>query len=138
MNRTLLKLALIVFLSALCYPQTNFEFEFDYSQFGYDSSSNYIEFYYSFNQNTLLQNISDTARFLEGILDISIKDSLSGNEVVNKQWKISHEFVDSSYFNSTLSELSALLPKGAYECRIGGMDHNSKTKILYWYTRLTY
>jgi len=123
MNKVLLKLALIGSLSVLSYPQTNFDFDFDFAQFGYDSSSNYIEFYYSFNQNTLLQNVSDTARYLEGILDISIKDSLTGNEIVNRQWRITHEFNNSdSLSKSLVGIIGYLLSKGTYECKIGGMD----------------
>jgi len=42
-----------IFLSA----QTQFDFEFDYAQFGYDSTANYVEFYYSFNQASFQLNL---------------------------------------------------------------------------------
>ena len=96
MNKFLLKSALIGFLSILAYPQSNFDFDFDFAQFGYDSTSNYVEFYYSFNQDNLSRSVSDSAVYLEGILDISIKDSVNGNEVVNKQWKIAHQFSEAA------------------------------------------
>ena len=50
----------LFFLSSLVFPQDKFDFEFDYAQFGYDSTSNYVEFYYSFNQLSLTINHSYT------------------------------------------------------------------------------
>lgn len=133
MNKLLLKLALISFLSVLSYPQSNFDFDFDFAQFGYDTTSNYVEFYYSFNQDYLLQNASDTATYLEGILDISIKDSLTGNEVVSKQWKIAHEFSNSDSLSRNLvGVIGFLLLKGTYECRIGGMDSVNSNNNKYF------
>ncbi|MBE0538821.1 MAG: hypothetical protein IH620_03845, partial [Ignavibacterium sp.] len=44
---------LSVLLSISIFPQSDFDFEFDYAQFAYDSTSNYVEIYYSFNQASL-------------------------------------------------------------------------------------
>ena len=47
---------IVFILFVFIYPafaQSDFEFEFDYAQFGYDTSSNYVEFYYSFNEASL-------------------------------------------------------------------------------------
>ena len=47
------------------FPQ-KMNFEFDYAQFGYDSLSNYVEFYYSFNQACLQFVDTDTTDYVEG------------------------------------------------------------------------
>jgi GWxTD domain-containing protein len=139
MKKFLLKLALISFLSTFTYSQSNFDFDFDFAQFGYDSSSNYVEFYYSFNQNNLLQNVADSATYIEGILDVSIKDSVTGDEVVTKQWKISHKYTDTDSLGRNLvGVIGFLLSKGTYECRIGGMDsiNSSNNKYFTEYLRI--
>ncbi|MEJ2104981.1 MAG: hypothetical protein P8X47_10450 [Ignavibacteriaceae bacterium] len=53
----------------------NMNFEFDFAQFGYDSVSNYVEFYYSFNQSCLQYMHTDSMDYVEGFLHIEIDDS---------------------------------------------------------------
>jgi len=80
------KLLLTVsFLSCVTFihPQ-KINFEFDYAQFGYDSLSNYVEFYYSFNQLGLTYVDTDTADFVQGLLQIEISDSITSNNIINK------------------------------------------------------
>ncbi|MCE7857635.1 MAG: hypothetical protein DYG97_14055, partial [Ignavibacteria bacterium CHB3] len=61
MNRLLLPI-LALFYTTFLHPQ-NIRFEFDYAQFGYDSLSNYVEFYYSFNQVGLTVTNTDTGNY---------------------------------------------------------------------------
>ncbi|MCE7855465.1 MAG: hypothetical protein DYG97_02800, partial [Ignavibacteria bacterium CHB3] len=61
MNRLLLPIFVLTFVVNL-YSQ-NINFEFDYAQFGYDSLSNYVEFYYSFNQVGLTVTNTDTGNY---------------------------------------------------------------------------
>jgi len=70
-------------------------FDFDFAQFGYDSTSNYLEFYYSFNQSTMKVAPSDSMNIVEGILQISIEDTSSGQKIVDKEWRVSHQVADS-------------------------------------------
>jgi GWxTD domain-containing protein len=119
----ILKLFFILFFPCILFPQQKFDFEFDYAQFAYDSSSNYIEFYYSFGQNSLLKVAGDSSVFLEGILDIEIRDSISNNEFVNKEWKISHEVFDSASLDKSLvGVIGFILPAGKYICDLTGKD----------------
>ncbi|OGU29685.1 MAG: hypothetical protein A2057_17500 [Ignavibacteria bacterium GWA2_35_9] len=125
--------AVLLFLTAFVNAQEkkpDFDFEFDYAQFGYDSSSNRIEFYYSFNPNNLLQKISDSTVYVEGILDISIKDSSTDNEVMKKLWKLSHKLSNS--IEGLVGINDFLLSRGTYKCTIGGMDSiDSENKKYY-------
>jgi GWxTD domain-containing protein len=104
-------------------PQNNFDFEFDYAQFGYDSSSNYVEFYYSFNLLSLTVNHDDTLDYAEGILHITIEDTSTGKLVVDKDWLISHILYDSLNTNNTLvGVIGFVLERGTYKCDISGKD----------------
>ena len=73
----------LFFLSGVIFAQDKFDFEFDYAQFGYDSTSNYVEFYYSFNQLSLTINHNDTIDYTEGILHITIEDTSTGESPVD-------------------------------------------------------
>ncbi|HLG32387.1 MAG TPA: hypothetical protein VI362_05055 [Ignavibacteriaceae bacterium] len=94
-----MKFLIISFFSVLSLitKAQKIEFEFDYSQFAYDSTSNYIEFYYSFNQASLSLFETDTSRYIKGILNVSIIDSATGEVIVNRDWMIHNEIVDTSY-----------------------------------------
>jgi GWxTD domain-containing protein len=110
-------------LSGSVFPQGNFDFEFDYAQFGYDSSSNYVEFYYSFNQASLTINRKDTVDYSEGILHITIEDTSTGELQVNQDWLISHIVKDSLNLNKNLiGVVGFILNGGTYKCDIIGKD----------------
>ena len=114
---------LLFFLSGLVFSQDNFDFEFDYAQFGYDSTSNYVEFYYSFNQSSLTINHSDTADYTEGILHITIEDTSTGESQVDQDWLISHIVKDSTNLNKNLvGVIGFILNEGIYKCDIIGKD----------------
>ncbi|GMR24820.1 MAG: hypothetical protein BMS9Abin39_0088 [Ignavibacteria bacterium] len=118
---------LAVFLSILItvfvYPQDNFDFEFDYAQFEYDSSSNFVEFYYSFNQSSLTINHTDTLDFTQGILRITIEDTLTGELKIDKDWLISYAVNDSHNTNKSLvGVIVFVLNEGTYKCEIIGQD----------------
>jgi len=99
------------------------EFEFDYSQFAYDSTSNFIEFYYSFNQASLSLFETDTSKYIQGILNVSITDSASGEVVVNRDWIIHNEIEDSLFLRSNLiGLLGFILNEGVYRCEFTGID----------------
>ena len=77
-------------------------FEFDYAQFGYDSLSNYIEFYYSFGQSSLNYVDTDTGDYVGGILHIEITDSATSEKIVDKHWLVNSEISDSTELNRNL------------------------------------
>jgi len=110
-------------LSSLVFPQDKFDFEFDYAQFGYDSSSNYVEFYYSFNQASLTVNRKDTVYYSEGILHITIEDTSTGELQVDQDWLISHIVKDSlNLHKSLIGVVGFILNGGTYKCDIIGKD----------------
>jgi len=122
------KLLLTVsFLSCVTFihPQ-KINFEFDYAQFGYDSLSNYVEFYYSFNQLGLTYVDTDTADFVQGLLQIEISDSITSNNIINKHWIISNEIIDSAGLDRSLvGMVGFVIDKGSYIVKVTGSDANN-------------
>lgn len=111
-----------VILSASTEAQ-KIEFEFDYSQFAYDSTSNFIEFYYSFNQASLSFFETDTSKYIQGILNVSITDSASGEVIINRDWMIQNEIEDTSFLRGNLiGLLGFILNEGVYKCEFTGID----------------
>lgn len=134
---TLLSIVLFVGVYSFGQTKSNFGFDFDYAQFGYDSASNYIEFYYSFNQNDLTVNKTDTSVFTKGILKISIEDTSLKKIAVDKEWKVVNEIKDTMAINKALiGALGFVLPAGSYKTTVIGSDagntENKKSIIEYF------
>lgn len=112
----------LLFISA--NAQTKFDFDFDYAQFGFDSTSNYLEFYYSFNQSSMKISPSDSMKMVEGILQISIEDTSSKQKIVDKEWRVSHKVSDSTEAGSKylIGVVGFIVPHATYKCTIGGRD----------------
>ncbi len=120
-----LLLGAILYVSAAA-QQNDISFEFDYAQFGYDSVSNYVEFYYSFNQSTLTVKATDSADYLDAILKIVLVDTTSGDTAISREWRISHEIIDSTEMlnKSLVGVLSFVIPEGNYRGEFTGFDLN--------------
>lgn len=114
----------IILVSSLTIPQSKFEFDFDYAQFGYDSASNYLEFYYSFAQNSMKVFSVDSVNVVEGILKIAIEDTVSKEKVVDKEWKISYPVSNLSDIEGKhlIGVIGFKVPQAAYKCSISGRD----------------
>lgn len=99
-------------------------FEFDYAQFGYDSTSNYVELYYLFDQGSMQTTLEDNQKFTEGLLSVVITDSAKGDTIVSNQWVIKHPLPDSTNNGkqSLVGLVSFILPEGALKCEISGKD----------------
>lgn len=136
-----MKILTIFFSFLVIFPALSqqVDFEFDFAQFGYDSSSNYVEFYYSFDQASLTVVNIDSADYVRGILTISISDSASGEFVVNNKWLVPNIIKDSSDFNKTLiGTIGFVIGEGVYYCKLSGTDAQDslKTKSLDGYFRV--
>ena len=125
---------IVFILFVFIYPafaQSDFEFEFDYAQFGYNTSSNYVEFYYSFNEASLKVNSENSNAKIEGLLKIFIKDDIKGDTIVFNQWKLKHDILDTSIINSQIlvGTLGFIVPKGSFTCEITGSDMHNPDKF---------
>lgn len=127
------KFLTIIFFLLLCpsiiYSQ-DAGFDFDYAQFAYDSSSNYVEIYYVFDQGKLTQVNKEDEILVEATLSIQITDSTSSDTLVNNQWLVRHP-VDSAEVlsQSLVGVVSFILPKGTLKCVVIGMDLNNQNNF---------
>ncbi len=130
--KILLFAALFFSFLSKSYSQENVNlFDFDYAQFSYDSTSNYIEFYYSFNQSALTPKSLDSAKFVEGVLKISMVDTSTNKLIVNKQWLMKYPVQDSNQIKdkNLVGILNFVIPDGVYRCTISVIDQfNEKNK----------
>ncbi len=112
------------------FSQSNLDFEFDFAQFGYDSTSNYVEFYYSFSQASLTLGTHNSANIIEGLLKIFIKNDVNGDTVVLNQWKLKHDILDTTAVNSQVlvGTLGFIIPQGTFICEVTGTDVNNLEK----------
>jgi len=114
---------LILLFTSNHYSQDRFNFEFDYAQFSFDSASNYIEFYYAFNQASLSRIQTDSSINIKGVLHITIQDSTTGELKVDKDWLVSHVLTDTiALDNSLIGVIGFVLEEGTYKCEISGRD----------------
>lgn len=123
--KKLLLFALIIFYQKI--NSQSLGFDFDYAQFGYDSSSNFVEFYYVFEQSKLSTIKRDDKSLVEAILKVTIVDSSKNDTIVNNRWVVQHELTDqSSKAQSLVGVISFIIPKGVYKCLFEGQDLNSQ------------
>ena len=124
---------IILFLALLFISNINFAqvkkivFDFDFATFGYDSSSCYVELYYSFNQNSLKAVKNDSGLNVEALMKIEIQDTVSKKFIVNKEWRVSNPIADSLELKTSKSlvgVISFVIPKGVYTCSVRGRDVN--------------
>lgn len=122
--------SLLLFTAFFVNAQDKLDFEFDYAQFSYDSLSNFVEIYYSFNQASLKMEEQDSQKNLEGLLKIFIKDSSKGDTIVYNQWLMKHEISDTTDMGNQalVGTLGFVLPSGNLTCEITGTDLHNKEK----------
>ena len=117
----------VVFISA----QSNFNFNIDYASFKYDSSSNYVEFYYSFPTSQLKLTEDEGKPKVEGILHIELKNDSTGEDIVNKGWRIPNILKDTTLQSRTTNLIGVIgfvVPEGKYECLVDGSDFNNQAQ----------
>jgi len=115
-------------------------FDFDYATYHYDSVSNYIEFYYSFSQNSLTAVKKDAGYVVEAMLKIELQDTLTKNYVVNKEWRVPNPIADSAELKtgkSLIGVISFIVPYGAYKCIVSGKDFNRQESIVQYSENIT-
>ena len=126
-----MKLFFFLLFNISLFAQSDLDFEFDYAQFGYDTTSNFVELYYSFNQSSMKVDTQNSYNYIEGLLKIFIKDNNSEDTIVFNQWKLKHEVLDTASLNSQIlvGTLGFIIPKGSFTCEITGTDLHSPEKF---------
>ncbi len=126
-TKTLLLLFFFSFACLTFAQQNNNLFDYDFAQFEYDSVSNYLELYYSFNQSALTIASDGSTNYVEGVLGVSLVDTVTGKAVVDKQWKLKYPITDTSATanKSLVGLLPFAIPGGIYKCTVSVTDKNN-------------
>ncbi|MFC2133283.1 GWxTD domain-containing protein [Bacteroidota bacterium] len=120
--------SLVLLLNTFCMGQDNFGFEFDYARFNYDTSSVYMEFYYSFDQRSLSFTETQDGYLLEAILHLEMQNIDTGEDYINRDWKVPNVVTDtaSSLIDKNLvGQIAFVIPKGNYKLLARGSDINN-------------
>ncbi len=119
-----IKLVLLLTLfSSFAFAQNKINFQFDYAQFSYDSTSNFIEFYYSFPKAQLAIVKSPAGNYVSGILRIKISNKANGKVLIDRSWEIKQPVakVDTTKKNQSLiGVLGFRIKAGKYVAQVSG------------------
>lgn len=119
----------LVFYATTLLPQ-DAGFEFDYAQFAFSNDSNYVEFYYVFDQSKLTVVEQDSQRFVEAVLTVQITDSTGSDTLVDNQWLIKYPVTGENLdYKSLVGVVSFILPEGALKCVVKGSDLNNSSNF---------
>lgn len=125
---------ILFFFPFLVNAQNNLDFQFDYAQFSYDTTSNFVEFYYSVNQAALQLSEKDNHFLLEGVLKIFVQNQDNMDTVINNQWKINQSLNDTSSMNKQMliGTMGFILPQGTlkYEVSCFTLENKDKPNII--------
>lgn len=110
-------LTLTNFISA----QNELSFEFDYAKFHYDSTAVYLEFYYELNPLHIQITKTDKGNLIEAIVHIELKNTETGNFVLNKDWKIQNILID-SVENTLKGTFGLAVQGGKYSLLVNAVD----------------
>jgi GWxTD domain-containing protein len=126
MKKLLLFTALI--LPAVAFAQTSVNFDFDYARFAHDSTSEYVEFYYSYKQDDFVLVKKDNNFCIQALLRIEIQDTLTKQFIVQKDYKIENPLQDTSrtaLARNLIGVVGMIIPNGTYICKVTGSDANA-------------
>lgn len=135
MQKPTLILLLLVSCAALNFARGDkIGFNIDYAQFSFDSDSNLVEFYYSFDTASMLKikEDSDTLTYVKGLLIISVEDTVNKKVIINKQWEFKEVYTETSGIKSMVGALVFVIPKGIFKCTFTGSNfYDSTNAVVY-------
>ena len=127
----------LIYLSLLfaipILSQKKINLEFDYATFRYDTTTKYVEIYYSIPQSTLTPVKSDSAYTVEALISLSFADSASNNVVQQRDWRVKNVTTDSSEFVKNINLIGVVgfsLAPTNYSLTISALDVNDQTNKI--------
>lgn len=127
MFRRLLTLLFLVFIPLTsAFSQRDIEFEFDFAQFKYDSTSTYIEFYYAFKQADLQLVRQDNGYLISGKIHIKVIKKLNDELFIDRQFQVNAPLQDTTgyYQRNLIGVFGMIIPDGEYSLTVTGSDVN--------------
>jgi len=117
-----------LFLFQIAFCQNELQFDLDFARYKYDSTSVYLEFYYSLNSKNMTVVENQSQKLIEAIVHVEIKNIASDSFFVNKDWKIQNIISGKDSLNNTESLAGVFgfpVPKGNYSLFIKAWDSNN-------------
>ncbi len=122
---------LLLLFGSTMVGQDQLRFEFDYAQFKFDTTSNYLEIYYSIIPSDFTLTEEDGVYLIKGKMHIQIQRSETNELVVNKEWGLTKQLKDSSEYNDGQALLGVVgfkLRGGSYTINISVEDMLTSNK----------
>jgi GWxTD domain-containing protein len=123
-----MKLIKSVCLAILIFPiiilgQKSLNFDLDYARFNYDSTSSFVEFYYSLNPQGMQASQIDKEYEIEAIVNLEMKNLKDQTLFISKKWKIQDRLSSSdSLQKSLIGVIGFIVPEGKYSIKINAND----------------
>lgn len=123
---------IMLFFVTSFFAQDQINFEFDYSRYNYDSSTVYLEVYYSVGQNNLTQRTVNDSVFVESIIHIQIKNLNTEEFFVDKKYRIDSfiDEADSMGARNFVGVIGYRIPTGFYSLNVTASDLNDTTNTV--------
>lgn len=109
-------------LLSISVAQNKINFEFDYARFNYDSSSVYLEIYYSLGQENLTYHTVNDSIFGEAIIHIIIQNSETNDLYVDKMYRVNSILNQNEITKNLIGVLGFRMEKGNYYLEIKAYD----------------
>ena len=124
---------LLIFLTVNLTAQDSYQFEFDYSQFYADSSTNLLEIYYEYDPSVIIERIDNDnsevrINFFFQIVDV-VDTSIAWSDTVASKYAID-ELVSDKGCSKILGISKTLLPFGSYELSIYYISNDSHLELI--------
>ena len=135
MKKIIYSVIALLVITKITYAQRELQFEFDYAKFNYDTSSVYLEFYYTLNTVDMQIINNDKELLNEAIVHIEMKNNVTNEFFINKDWKIQNSIDingNTGTEKSLAGVLSFVVPNGKYSLEVKAYDKNnpSFSKII--------
>jgi len=118
-------LILFVLFQSSSFSQEKIGFDYDFARFNYDEKSNYLELYYSFDQQTLRKKNEDGNMTISASLDVKLTNQ-KGDIVINKNYNLNTS-IDSSVLKYNSEDLIGVIgfqvPYGQYKLNLSVSDN---------------
>ncbi len=119
---------IFILISTIIFAQPTFEFEFDYAQFRFDSTSNLIEIYYKFNPAAFETRVINNEEIISQ--SIFVEFSLQGTnetsllDTIDNVYNIKNVKTDTS-FRDIIGVYKSILAYGKYKLNLTVIDNFS-------------
>ncbi len=126
-----MKKLLLFFLIALPVfaQQKEINFDFDYSQFLFNDSSNYVEFYYQIEKRGLEPINSESGKSLSVIMRILLRNQEDSTKNIIKKFSIKSSAEISDKKTEMLGQFQIVVPFGKYHLTYSVIDKNKRENI---------